>query len=168
MRKLFFVFAAIFWVISLSVHLAALICDYDASGSFPFVWLLHIGIFAVWLPTVFILRDDADFQELKKNSSFGVAKHIKFIKSIFKKRPTWMMVLAIFGFAYAFINFLLFAMSQPGTPGIRDGQYILQNHGQLIKTLTEAEYNHYLANVMRGFSGHWIAFYGMAAVALFQ
>ena len=59
-------------------------------------------------------------------------------------------------------------ISQPGTPEIRDGQYILQNHGHLVKTVTESEYYHYLANQTRAFSGHWIMFYGIAAAVLFQ
>lgn len=43
----------------------------------------------------------------------------------------------------------------------------MHNHGQLIKTLTKQEYHHYKANELRGFSGHWLAFYGLAAAILF-
>jgi hypothetical protein len=168
MRKLLFIFAAICWTISLSVHLAALICDYDVSIQFPLIWLLHIGIFVVWLPTVFILKNNTDLEELRRSGSLHPAKQIKFLKTTFQKKLTWMVTIAILGFVYAIINFLLFILSQPGTPEIKDGHYILQNHGQLIKNLTENEYYHYRANQTRGFSGHWIAFYGIAASVLFQ
>jgi hypothetical protein len=53
------------------------------------------------------------------------------------------------------------------TPGIQNGQYILHNHGQFVRNLTEKEYHHYQANTLRGFSGHWIAFYGMAMAVLY-
>jgi len=62
---------------------------------------------------------------------------------------------------------MLFAISQSGVPDIKNEQYILQNHGQLIRILTEQEYHHYKANEVRGFSGHWIAFYGIAMAVLF-
>lgn len=51
-----------------------------------------------------------------------------------------------------------------GSIGIRDGQYILHSHGKLIRTITEQEYHLAQANEARGFSGHWIAFYGIAMV----
>lgn len=57
--------------------------------------------------------------------------------------------------------------SQPGSPEIQDGQYILQNHGKLIRTITEQEYHHYKANEVRGFSGHWLIFYGFSAALLY-
>jgi len=37
----------------------------------------------------------------------------------------------------------------------------------LLATLTEKEFHHYKANETRGFSGHWIAFYGIAMAVLF-
>jgi hypothetical protein len=90
-----------------------------------------------------------------------------FYKIAFKQTPTWLAVLAIGGFLYAFLNFMLFMGSEIGTPDIEGGKYILQNHGQLIKTITEQEYHHFKANEMRGFSGHWIAFYGIAMAILY-
>ena len=90
-----------------------------------------------------------------------------FFKPILKNIPSWLIVITIAGFFYAIINFMLFIASRLGSPDIQNGQYVLQNHGQLIKTLTEREYHHYKANELRGFSGHWIAFYGIATAALF-
>jgi hypothetical protein len=60
-----------------------------------------------------------------------------------------MTIIAGIGFIYAFINFALFFFSQKGTTSIIDGQYILENHGEQIKTLTEQEYHHFKATELR-------------------
>jgi hypothetical protein len=79
------------------------------------------------------------------------------------------MKIALFwaGFYYAIVNFLVFMFSDPGTPAIKDGQYYLHTHGQWIRNITEQEYHHYKAATIRGFSGHWVAFYGLAAAVLY-
>ena len=86
---------------------------------------------------------------------------------MFSQTPPWLAKIAIAGFFYAFINFGLFMLSDKGTPEIKDGHYFLQNHGQITRQITEKEYYHYKAGNLRGFSGHWIAFYGIAAAILF-
>jgi hypothetical protein len=162
MRKFLFYFAATGWTLGLIVHLTALIGDYDLSRPIPFIWVLHIGIFVVWLPTIWELRKNQELKDFKTRLN-----PVTFFKAMFKNTPTWLATIGIVGSIYAIINFKLFMASQPGVPDFRDGQYILHSHGQLIKTLTEQEYYHYLANQTRGFSGHWIAFYGIAAAVLF-
>jgi hypothetical protein len=133
----------------------------------PVIWLLHIGIFAVWLPTVFLLKKN---EELKTYHQRGILKNTNpfaIFRIIFRQTPTWLKVIAILGFFYAVINFIMFMATQSGVADIKDGQYILHNHGQLIRILTEQEYHHFKANELRGFSGHWLAFYGPAAAVLF-
>ncbi len=164
MKKYLFYFAAFGWALSLLIHLLAL-ADIDVTESVPFVWLLHLGIFVVWLPVLLELRKEQDLQ----NGSFKNRMNPAiFLKAVFKGTPTLLVIIAVAGFFYAMINFLLFMQSQTGVPTLKEGQYVLSNHGQLIKTLTEAEYHHYKANEVRGFSGHWIAFYGIATAVLFR
>ena len=91
-----------------------------------------------------------------------------FFRVIFRNTPTWLAIVAIVGFYYAIVNFTLFMFSQHGTPSIKDGQFVLENHGQLLATLTEKEFHHCKANDTRGFSGHWVAFYGIAMAVLFK
>jgi len=164
MKKYLFYFAVFGWGLSLLIHVLAL-ADIDVTESIPFVWLLHVGIFVVWLPVVVELRKD---QALQNGSFLNRMNPVSFYKTLFKGTPPLLVITALAGFFYAMINFLLFMQSQTGVPDLREGQYILHNHGQLIKTLTEAEYHHYKANEVRGFSGHWIAFYGIATAVLFR
>jgi hypothetical protein len=167
MKKYLFYFALAGWVLGLTVHILSL-ANIDVTEKVPFVWLLHVGIFIVWLPVVFSLKEN---QKLKEHQQSGMSNRMNpfsSFKIIFRDTPTWLSIIAITGFFYAFINFILFMTSQEGTPSIKEGQYVLHNHGQIIKTISEQEYHHFKANEVRGFSGHWILFYGVAAAVLFK
>lgn len=162
-KKILFFLAVTGWALGVTVHLLSL-ADVDVARKAPYVWLLHMGIFVVWIPAVFELRKDKEIQAYQQSNG---ANRGSSLKIIFRNTPAWLRTIAIGGFIYALINFLLFAISQQGSPDIRDEQYFLQSHGHFIRNLTEQEYQHYKANEVRGFSGHWIAFYGIAAAALF-
>jgi len=166
MKKFLFWLAVLGWTLALIVHVVS-VADIDVTQKIPFVWILHIGIFIVWIPAILVLRKNEELKNLKKIGVLTRMNPFDFFKPILKKIPSWLIVITIAGFFYAIINFMLFIASRLGSPDIQNGQYVLQNHGQLIKTLTEREYHHYKANELRGFSGHWIAFYGIATAALF-
>ena len=166
MRNFLFLFAGFGWMSALIVNILSIV-DIDISERVPFIWLLHIGIFVVWIPAILKLKKNQAFNHLQKSSILARGNPAASFKVVFRNTPTWLTIIALAGFFYAVINFTLFAAGQPGVPEIQNGNYILQNHGQLIKTLTEQEYHHYKANEARGFSGHWIAFYGIGMVMLF-
>lgn len=166
MKKFLFYFAITGWTLGLLVHVLSL-TGFDVTEKFPFVWVLHLGIFVVWLPTILDLRKNEEFKAYQQSRMLNKMNPFGFIKIVFKQTPTWFTALAIGGFFYATINFMLVMTSHPGVPDIKNGQYILHNHGHLIKTLTAYEYHHFKASEIRGFSGHWLAFYGIAAAVLF-
>ncbi|MBS3945508.1 MAG: hypothetical protein KGZ42_08415 [Melioribacter sp.] len=167
MKKVQFYFAVTGWTLGLIVHLLS-IADYNASDKVPFVWLLHVGIFVVWLPVVFILTKNEELKAFRQSGTLNQLNPVAASKIFFRQTPRWLTIIAVAGFFYAIINFVFFmTTSHFGVPDIKDGQFILHNHGKLIKTLTEQEYHHYKANEVRGFSGHWLAFYGLAAAILF-
>lgn len=163
MRKIFFCLAIIGWTLGLTVHLLSIV-DFDVSARFPFVWVLHLGIFVVFIPAILYHKKNKGlehFWEFEKTDTPGS------VELDLEHAPKWLQVIAWGGAFYAALNFVLFLISQDGSPTVKDGQFILENHGKLIKILTEQEYHHYLANQLRGFSGHWMAFYGFAAAALY-
>ena len=166
MNKTLFYVAVTGWSLALLVHLLSL-ADVDVRDTVPFVWVLHLGIFVVWLPAVLALKKNEELKAYKQSGFANTLNPFGFFNIIFKQTPNWMKVIAIVGFYYAVVNFMLSMSSASGTPILRDGQYLLENHGQFIRTLTEQEYNHIKANHVRGFSGHWICFYGIAAAILF-
>jgi hypothetical protein len=161
LKTFLFYFTLAFWTASLIANLLA-IADFDIMGKFPFIWFLHIGIFIVAFTAIFVLKRMPEFQDQQIRSN-----PLKVLGTVIKGTPYWLIAIAVVGFIYAGINFSLFATSQIGTPEIKDGQFILQEHGQFIRTISEQEYHHFRANIVRGFSGHWIAFYGIGLVLLF-
>ena len=149
LRLLFGAAAAIGFVASLLVHIAALL-GVDVAAHFSGVWLLHIGIFAVFIPFVLFSRQNLGSQS-----------------SLLQIATTFPRVVTILGatiFAYAIVNFMLFmAATEAGNPTIQDGKYLLLNHGKLIREISLGEYSAFKANEVRGFSGHWLLFYYVPA-----
>lgn len=167
MKKLIFILAFTGWILSLTVHLLAL-ADVDVEARYPFVFLLHIGAIAIMWPVVLEMKKNEEFKAYQQSGLRNRLNPFAYFKIVFKQTPPVVAAIAIAGFFYAIVNFsLFFFTSEFGVAEFKDGQYILQNHGHLIKTLTEQEYHHYKANQVRGFSGHWIAFFGVAAAFMF-
>lgn len=167
MKKSLFYFAATGWALSLTIHLSA-IADDNAASKMPFAWLLHLGVCIVWIPTVII---SAKNEKLKTIRQLSIGKQLNpavAFKIFFQQTPRWLAIIVVAGVFYAIVNFIFFMATSPiGVADIKDGQFVLHNHGKLIKTLTAQEYNQYHTNELRAFSGHWLLFYGVAAAILF-
>ncbi len=162
MKNFLFGFAIVGYTLGLLVHLLA-VAGIDATASVPVVWLLHVGIFIVVVPSIFMAKADKARAAEKGEKEENGRSWDRFAPNA----PNWVKVAALLGFVYAVINFMYFIGNIQGSTSIKDGQYTLHNHGTLIRVLTEAEYHQINAQVVRGFSGHWIAFYGMAVASMF-
>ena len=109
----------------------------------PWVWLLHLGIFIAIIPLI------------KKD----------LWRDFFARLPLWAKTVVVLFAVYAMVNIVLFfALSQGGSPEVRDGVYVLQNHRTVIRELSEAEYHAQERYALRGFSGHWMIFYMLPAL----
>jgi hypothetical protein len=103
------VLSAIGLILSLWVHLGAVAGRQVAPGYFFF--MLHIGIFVVWFPTVFVAQ-----------KRLGTTSRNDFWKLVFRGAPDWMRYMVFGFFGYAALNFILFMAQQPvgyrggGTP----------------------------------------------------
>jgi hypothetical protein len=125
--------AALGLILSILSHLAALLGKRGPLGDYA--WLLHVGIFVVWIPTVLVAQ----------RLGSGLRRQ-DFVKVALRRCPgwTWYSVFGFFG--YAVLNFILFAAHAPPKGG--------------FSAMTPT--------VLRGFSGHWMAFYSVAAAVLFS
>lgn len=145
MNRIFGLTALLGFIISLVVHISALL-GIDVLTGFPYVWLLHLGIFVLFVPFVFSSR-----------KTLGAKPTLTEIRAAF---PTWVVVLGVCICAYAVLNFALFMLATAGgSPSIQDGKYLLLNHGKFVRELTSGEYAAFRINEVRGFSGHWLVFY---------
>lgn len=159
MKKIIFLLAALGLILGLIVHIVSILGIY-IGDSIPFIWVLHLAIFIVWLPTILELRKNKEFMAADAKSK---RNPLKFFQMMFKNAPAPVMYLTMFFFIYSFINFFIFMqIEMNGVPDIIDGQYVINNHGSIIKMLTEAEFYKIKANELRGYSGHWLLFYGIA------
>ncbi len=118
----------------------------DASRWFPPIWGLHLAAMA-------------GFGAMLLNRRWRPAG----VPADLFRLPLWVLP-TLFGiFLYAGANFTLFIkLTEGGTPETGPSGYFLSDHGQVIRTLTEAEYFQQKAYILRGFSGHWIAFLAIA------
>jgi hypothetical protein len=96
----FVLFSAIGLVVSLWVHLGAVMGRRVAPEAF--FWMLHVGIFVVWFPAVFIAR-----------RLVGNVNRRDFWKVILKDSPDWMRYMVYGFYGYAIVNFLLFMAKAP-------------------------------------------------------
>jgi hypothetical protein len=91
------------FVASLLVHILALMGLASPFGSAT--WLLHVGIFVVWFPTVLIA------QRLTRG-----AKQVDFWKATFRGCPGWAKAGAYVVGGYAMLNFVFFALQTSRYP----------------------------------------------------
>lgn len=126
----FMVLAACGITLSIAAHVMALAGVPIPGGGL--VWVLHVGIFVVWLPAVLVslkMTRHASRKDLWKMALAGC--------------PEWMRRSLYVLFGYAMLNFILFFTSTAG-----------QSRQDRKSTSNLAE--------VRGFSGHWMIFYGVA------
>jgi hypothetical protein len=166
MKKFLFYFAIAGWMLGLTIHLIS-IANIDVEEYMPYVWILHIGIFVVWFPTILSLRNNEDFIEYQQSGWLNRMNPFAFFKVIFERTPTWLSILSIGCFVYGLLNFIWLMRLHIETAVIYDNQYYLKRHDQLIREISELEYHIIRALKVRLFSGHWIAFYGFAAGVIF-
>jgi hypothetical protein len=89
--------------LSLIAHLLALFGVAMPGGGI--VWLLHVGIFVVWIPAVFASKG--------KLRDIPRKEHMK---AMMRDCPLWMRRAVTIMFVYALINFVLFMLSTAGHP----------------------------------------------------
>ena len=139
-------FAALTGLVLAAVAHVCALAGIDVAERVPSVWLLHVGIFIVFIPFVVSSR-----KILGKQPSLADMRALV---------PGRVFAVGLAIFIYAMVNFALFiAATQGGNPAIEAGQYVLKNHGRLIRELSFPEYEALRANELRGFSGHWLFFY---------
>ncbi|MBI1184987.1 hypothetical protein GC194_11995 [bacterium] len=165
----FFYLAFAGWLLAVATNLLAWL-GINVADYVPFIWGLHIGIFVVWIPTVlFLKRNEKINEQLESVANTTFKGRMEYYKILFEHTPKWITIAAVVGLAYAVINFALFMLQMDGSSPVEEnGVFSLQNHGKFIRLISENEYHRYHALEIRGFSGHWIAFYGVATAVLFR
>jgi hypothetical protein len=138
-------------VASLTVHLVTF-APFNIQRYVPFIFFLHIGIFLLLLPLIFIDR------VLKKSPSMAGFDNDTNL-------PDWIWVVCFVLAGYVAFNFIYFLVTGDGNPETDGSRFWLENHGAIVRDLTREEYDAELARILHGFSGHWLVFYFYIACA---
>ena len=120
------ILAGIGLALSMLAHLMAIAGMALPGGQL--VWMLHVGLFVVWIPTVLISLRATRFSSRKD-----------FWKIALSGCPGWMKKALYLLMGYAVLNFILFIATTANGP---------KPAGDVSPS------------VIRGFSGHWMVFYG--------
>lgn len=116
-------------------------------GLFRWAIVLHIGVFLLMLSMY--VADPSAF----RNRRF-------FWKEYRQEMPRWVVpAIKLLG-AFFFIHFVVFLLQgHAASPELKDGNYVLNNHGHIVKMLTQSEYLRLKAGELRLFATGWIFFY---------
>ncbi|MFI5153597.1 MAG: hypothetical protein ACHQET_09710 [Chitinophagales bacterium] len=166
MRKFMFYLAFSGWILALAFTLLTF-ANIEVTEKLPLVWLMHTGVLVVWIFVMIILWKNKQESTMPQPERQPKLNTFKKINRYLKNAPLWLRTLAITSIAFMFVNFFLFMLTQHGSPAIMKGEYILHGPGNVIRILTEKEYLHFRANELRGFSGIWFGFYGLASAILY-
>ncbi len=156
------VLAAIGYLISVTLY-ALTFKDID-SQSLPIYSYLTFLLFGTWIIAVLKLSTSTELKELRTKKQ---KNPITIFKVIFNGTPLWISIIAGLSFVFAMVSFGIIMYTQKGVVSTLEGERVIHNHGDIIKTLTEEEYRHALAVQARGFVGHYLAFFSVGAAILY-
>jgi hypothetical protein len=145
-RRVFAILAACGLAASFSAYVGRFV-GMTMDNSFRWVIAVGIGLFILLAP-----MHATNYATLKNRSFFW--------KGFSQGMPKWVVPAIKFLGLFFIIHFLLFLIeSHAASPEIKDGQYVLDNHGQILRMLTQSEYRHLKSAELRLFATGWMFFY---------
>jgi hypothetical protein len=135
----------------------------DSTEGIPLPTPLSITVFVIWLAAILTLNQ---IGELKTMDFKTRLNPIKLWGTMFKGTPKWVLVLAIASFIFGMVNIGLM-VSDFGVAGIIDGKYVVHNHGQIVRELTEQEFNIEKSKELKAITAAHILFLGMGTGILY-
>jgi hypothetical protein len=119
------------------------------------VWFLHVVVFVPFITMI--------GRAIQLGRSRGMDQRT-FQRELVGLVPRRVRLVAIVGFVYMLVNFALSIVRIGGSPLAKDGHYYTANHGTITREISEAEYRRLESVEVRGFSGHWMVFYGIPLI----
>jgi len=119
---------------------------------FRWAMFLHIGVFALVLPMYAV--------------EYSTIKRSRFLcDAIWRGVPkSGVRAIQIVGVIFVAHFVLFLVQSHAASPEIKDGHYVLNNHGQIVKELTGAQYYWLKGSELRLFATGWMSFYLMLSL----
>ena len=135
----------------------------DTTDGIPFPTTLSIMVFVIWLAAILTLNQIGDLKTMDFKTRLNP---IKFWGTMFKGSPKWVLVLAITAFIFGMVNFGLM-IGNLGVTGIINEKYVVHNHGQIVRELTEQEYLIEKSKELKAITAAHIFFLGIGTGILY-
>lgn len=146
--------AASGFLFTLALHLLTFL-PLDVEPLRPFAAFAFIGVFLVFAP--FILLGS----RAEKRDAAAWTKTMRCA-------PRWLNGALVVLFLYVAFNFVtMLNTNSSASPTVKDGKYVLQSHGAVVRVLSPAEYAQAVAYDMRLWTGHPLVLYAAACGYLY-
>ena len=114
---------------------------------FRWAIFLHIGVFVLLLPMYAF-----EYSAIRSRTFFW--------KSFTEGLPKWTVrSIQLFGLFFIFHFLFFLAQSHAAAPKIKNGEYVLDSHGQTVRVLSASEYRSLKGSELRLFATGWMFFY---------
>lgn len=147
-QRLLFLTTAFCFLLSVIIHAAS----FFGVAFYPAIFMVPL-LFIIWPMVVWQWR-----RVPRRN----------LVLEVFGSIPLWMKVATGALLLYVFVSFFLAYGSLGGGNPVKlpDGRLVLQKGAEIVRVLTAEEFQHANAVQVRLLSGHLLAFYGVALIAL--
>ena len=149
MNRILGVVATLGFTASLAVHLFSY-AGYAITETLPGTWLLHLGVFVVWIPVLVILN--------------GARRADEGLNYLLESIPVWVILVVLIGGQLIFVSGMAAMLAEPGVPKESGGRYFLVNKGTVLREISEEKFHHLEVLDDRSTSAVWMLFYGFAAI----
>lgn len=162
--KFLYYFAFTGLVLSLIVGILSFV-SIDITHYIPFIWVLHIGALIVHFRVFFYLYNYPLYEvdDFESENRFGLN-----LMPYFRNAPRKLLLTTICMIVVGFYISGTSMNSLHGSPEYENGSYVLKDHGQFIKKITEIEFHKAKASELGLFTGVWILFYSLGFLLLQQ
>ncbi|MBB4803828.1 hypothetical protein HNP37_003908 [Flavobacterium nitrogenifigens] len=166
MKKTLFLISIIGW--SLCIIIVALsFLNINLLKTMPFLLILLPAVFAVFIPSFFLAKNNSHIVEYNENNSdtFFNSNSISLIPFI-ENCPNWLLAILFVSFIGTASSAAFMFNMESGDPVFINNEFVLKYRGEIIRKITETEFNHLKLLNARYEFGFILVFYAICILVL--
>lgn len=159
MKQKLYILSVIGWTLTTSIVLLSLF-KINLVEKFPYLFILFGGIFIVLIPAIFYAKNNKKIMEYEYDNNIIFNSGSIPLAPFFKNASNWILTILGLSFFTAIICFSK-SLHGEGSTEIINSKYFLINRGNIIREITENEYEKINLIIIRGFFGMAMLFYSI-------
>jgi hypothetical protein len=159
MKQKLYILSLIGWSITTSIVLLTLF-EINLVEIFPFLFILFIGVFIVFIPSVLYAKNNEKIMEYEYDNNTLLSSNSVTLFPFFENIPHWILGILGLSFLAAIICFSK-SLNLEGTAEIINDKYVLTIRGTLIREISKNEFENIKLLNIRGFFGMAMLFYSI-------